>query len=48
MDENEAIDSGCGCCKPDPKTTADVVRELEDRRARLDERLRRLEPVGAR
>ncbi|HEX6597222.1 MAG TPA: hypothetical protein VF045_09815 [Acidimicrobiales bacterium] len=48
MGDTEAMDSGCGCCKPDPKTTDDLVRELEDRRARLDERLRRLEPVGAR
>jgi hypothetical protein len=48
MGDTQATASGCGCCKPDPKTTADLVRELEDRKDRLDERLRRLEPVGAR
>lgn len=48
MGETDVSTSGCGCCKPDTKTTADVVRELEERRDRLDERLRRLDLVSAR
>ena len=48
MGDTDVSASGCGCCKPDPKTTADVVRELEGRKDRLDERLRRLELVSAR
>ena len=32
-------DSGCGCCRPEPKTTNDVIRELESRRDALDARL---------
>lgn len=35
-------DTGCGCCTSDPKTTDDVVRELESRRESLDARLARL------
>ena len=48
MGDTDGSTSGCGCCQPDSKTTSDVVRELEERRDRLDERLRRLEPVSAR
>jgi hypothetical protein len=43
-----ATDSGCGCCQPEPKTAQAVIDELLARRARVDERLQRLEPVGAR
>lgn len=45
-----ADDTGCGCCQPDQKTVESVRRELEDRRDRLDRRLRALEDelVGAR
>ena len=32
-------DSGCGCCRPEPKTTEDIIRELESRRDALDARL---------
>ena len=32
-------DTGCGCCRPEPKTTDDVIRELESRREALDARL---------
>jgi hypothetical protein len=32
-------DSGCGCCKPEPKTTDDIVRDLESRREALNARL---------
>jgi hypothetical protein len=32
-------DSGCGCCRPEPKTTQDIIRELESRRDALDARL---------
>ena len=46
--DSQMSSAGCGCCEPEHKTTEDVVRELEDRRARLDQRLRRLELVGAR
>ena len=42
----EASDN-CGCCRPPEKTTDDLVSELLARRDALDERLRRLEPVGA-
>ena len=34
-----ASDSGCGCCRPEPKTTQDVIRELETRRDALEARL---------
>lgn len=47
MGDTDTSDGGCGCCRPDPKTAADLVHELEDRRDRVDERLRRLETVGA-
>lgn len=40
-------DSSCGCCRPEPKTEAQVVRELEARRDDLDRRLSRLELAGA-
>lgn len=43
-------DPGCGCCRPETKSTVDVVRDLEARRDDLDARLARLadrEPVGA-
>ncbi|HEX2184447.1 MAG TPA: hypothetical protein VHN78_02950 [Chloroflexota bacterium] len=40
-------DPGCGCCRPDPKTAQDVIRELQARRDDLDRRLARLELVGA-
>ena len=46
-----AEETGCGCCQPERKTVEDVRRELEERRARLDVRLRALEArelVGAR
>ena len=32
-------DSGCGCCRPEPKTADDVIRELESRREALNARL---------
>jgi hypothetical protein len=53
MAEATTTDPGCGCCRPEPKTTQDVVRELQARRAQIDARLRQLEmadrePVGAR
>ena len=32
-------DSGCGCCRPEPKTTQDIIRDLESRRDALDARL---------
>jgi hypothetical protein len=35
-------DTGCGCCTSDPKTTDNVIRELESRRDSLDARLARL------
>ena len=38
-------DSGCGCCRPEPRTTDDIIRELEGRRDALDARLAR---AGAR
>jgi hypothetical protein len=38
-------DSGCGCCRPEPKTTDDMIRELESRRDALDARL---SGIGAR
>ena len=34
-----ANDSGCGCCRPEPRTTEDIIRELESRRNVLDARL---------
>jgi len=45
-----AEDTGCGCCQPEHKTVDDIRRELEDRRERLDQRLRAIdaELVGAR
>ena len=44
-----AEETGCGCCQPEQKSVEDVRRELEDRRERLDRRLRALEGelVGA-
>ncbi len=56
MAEATTTDPGCGCCRPDPKSTPDLIRELQARRDQLDERLRRLEdqasasrePVGVR
>jgi hypothetical protein len=47
MADATTTDSGCGCCRPEPKTAADVVRELEARREELDRRLSRLELAGA-
>ncbi len=49
-DESVVEETGCGCCQPEHKTVQDVRRELEDRRERLDRRLRALEGdlVGAR
>jgi hypothetical protein len=45
-------DAGCGCCQPEPKTTQDLIGELQARRQELDARLQRLEslhePVAAR
>ena len=35
-------DSGCGCCRPESKTTDDIIRELESRRDVLDARLARV------
>jgi hypothetical protein len=32
-------DNGCGCCRPEPKTIDDIIRELESRRDALDARL---------
>jgi hypothetical protein len=32
-------DSGCGCCRPEPKSTNDIIRELENRLDALDARL---------
>ena len=45
-----AEETGCGCCQPEEKTVQDIRRALEDRRERLDRRLRALdqELVGAR
>ena len=40
-----STDDGCGCCRPEPKTENDVVRELVDRRNRIEERLARIEPA---
>ena len=39
MADTPTTDSGCGCCRPEPKTAADVIRELEARREALDVRL---------
>jgi hypothetical protein len=35
-------DSGCGCCRPEPKTPNDIIRELESRLDALDTRLARV------
>lgn len=50
MEDAGVDDTDCGCCRPERKTVEDVRRELEDRRERLDRRLRALEGelVGAR
>ncbi|MEW6154010.1 MAG: hypothetical protein AB1673_08500 [Actinomycetota bacterium] len=46
-EDTTTTDGSCGCCRPEPTTTADVVRGLEARRAAVEERLRSLEPVSA-
>ena len=43
MADASTTDTGCGCCRPEPKTTQDMITELQARRDDLDERLRRLE-----
>ena len=53
MAEPTTTDPGCGCCRPEAKTTQDVIAELQARRDEIDARLRELEmarrePVGAR
>ena len=40
-------DDGCGCCRPEAKTSDDVVQALLDRRAKVEERLAKLEPALA-
>ncbi|MGH9222895.1 MAG: hypothetical protein ACRD2W_03630 [Acidimicrobiales bacterium] len=46
-DETATTDDGCGCCRPETKSSDDVVRDLLARRATVEERLQRLEPVTA-
>jgi hypothetical protein len=50
--EATTTEAGCGCCRPEPKTTQDLISELRARRDDLDARLGRLEsrrePVAAR
>ena len=53
MAEATTTDPGCGCCRPEPKTSEDVIAELKARRDEIEARLRQLEmakrePVGAR
>lgn len=50
-DDTTTADPGCGCCQPEQKTRADVIRDLEARRADVDRRLQALGErrlVGAR
>jgi hypothetical protein len=44
-DDTASTDDGCGCCRPETKSRDDVARDLLDRRARIEERLSRLEPA---
>ena len=40
--EGQEATPGCGCCIPPPDTVDKRVAELQDRRERLERRLRRL------
>ena len=46
-DNASTTDDGCGCCRPETKSQDDMVKDLLARRAALEERLARLEPVTA-
>jgi hypothetical protein len=47
MGDVAETDEGCGCCKPETKSAEDKVNDLLARRALIEERLTRLEPVSA-
>jgi hypothetical protein len=42
MADTTQSDGSCGCCQPDPKTSVDLIHELEARRETLDARLARI------